>query len=221
MSRIFLALCLCAVLSSDAHTLPISYLTLVPDAEYLHLELTLNPFELNSFSDFDTNRDGWIDSNELVSSEKKLTRQILGALTLRVDGKCVAAEIAGVESDSDRHLTLRAQYRVDARRVKLAIESRLSSITGMSHQTQVTFLRDGQEQLAQLDAHWAIADFAPPQLAEAAVSPSEVESRVNILPLLGLAFLVWAFLTGLLLLLIRRQMRRSQHSEKLETVVTL
>ena len=30
---------------AGAHTLPISYLSVVPDADYLHLELLLNPFE--------------------------------------------------------------------------------------------------------------------------------------------------------------------------------
>jgi hypothetical protein len=43
MSSLVMALLFLSALVARAHTLPISYLTVVPDSEYAHLELTLNP----------------------------------------------------------------------------------------------------------------------------------------------------------------------------------
>ena len=49
-----------------AHTLPISYLRLVPEADYLHLELIFNPFELALMSEVDDNKDAELDLGELA-----------------------------------------------------------------------------------------------------------------------------------------------------------
>jgi len=119
-----------AVLPVAAHTLPISYVFMVTDKDYVHLELSFNPFELASFTEFDTNKNGRLDPEELASSQAKLTRQILDHLLLSADGKPVAAETAGIAPDADsHHATLRVHYRVDASRAALTLESTLQDIT--------------------------------------------------------------------------------------------
>ena len=52
-------------LGAGAHTLPISYLHFIPDADYLHLELVFNPFELTFMSEVDENKDGELSPAEL------------------------------------------------------------------------------------------------------------------------------------------------------------
>ncbi|MBU6400558.1 MAG: hypothetical protein KGS61_09585 [Verrucomicrobia bacterium] len=170
--RPLFALCLLAVwasrLMAQAHTLPISYLTVVPDKDYLHLELVLNPFELNFFSEIDTNHNHRLDPPELAGPGKDLTRRLVNCLVVRVDGKVVRAETAGVVPDLDsHHITLRAHYRVDARRARVAIESRLNAVTSGSHITQVRFGKPGHIQSAQLDLQSAAVTFKPfePQTA--------------------------------------------------------
>lgn len=144
-----------------AHTLPISYLFVVTDADYVHLELSFNPFELSSFAEYDTNHDARLDAGELAAVEPQLCRQLLDHLTLRVDDEVVATETSGLSPEGDtHHATLRAHYRVDARHAKLTVSSSLAEITSRSHLTQLNFLRDGKRELAQLDAQSHTANFA-------------------------------------------------------------
>ncbi len=153
-------------LRAPAHTLPISYVFVVTDQDYVHLELSFNPFELASFSEFDTNKNGRLDPEELISAQEKLTRQILDHLTLSADGKPAVAETAGIAPDADtHHATLRAHYPVAASRAALTLESTLQDITSSSHLSQVNFLRDGKPQLAQLDSQSRKVTFGAPALA--------------------------------------------------------
>ena len=157
-----------------AHTLPISYVFVVADQDYVHLELSFNPFELTSFTGFDTNHNGRLDPEELGSTQEKLTHLILEHLVLSANGKPVAAETAGIAPDADsHHATLRAHYRVDARRAGLTLESSLQAITSSSHLTQVNFLRDGKPQLAQLDSQSRKVTFAAPTRAVAVSAPPD------------------------------------------------
>jgi hypothetical protein len=157
---ILLALWLWAA-TAGGHTLPISYLLLVPDADYLHLELTLNPFELNSLAGLDPGQEIRLGGDQPGSKPSGLSRQILDCLEVRVDGQRVQAEVAGLGADPDsHHLTLRAHYRVDARSAPIAVESKLTSVMGISHLTQVICLRAGREQLAQLTGPSAAVVFA-------------------------------------------------------------
>ena len=150
-------------LRATAHTLPISYVFMVTDKDYVHLELSFNPFELASFSEFDANKNGRLDPDELASVQEKLTRQILYHLVLSANGKPVVAETAGISPDADsHHATLRAHYRVDASRAALTLDSTLQDITSSSHLSQVNFLRDGKPQLAQLDSQSHKVAFAAP-----------------------------------------------------------
>ncbi len=150
-------------LRAPAHTLPISYVFVVTDKDYVHLELSFNPFELASFADLDANKNGRLDPEELALSQEKLSRQILDHLVLSADGKPVTAETAGIVPDGDtHHATLRAHYQVDASRAALTLESTLQEITSSSHLSQVNFLRDGKPQLAQLDSQSHQVSFTAP-----------------------------------------------------------
>jgi hypothetical protein len=155
-------------LRATAHTLPISYVFLVTDKDYVHLELSFNPFELAGFTEFDADQNSRLDPEELTGSQDKLTHQILDHLLLSADGKSVAAETAGIAPDADsHHATLRAHYRVDASRARLTLESSLQDITSRSHLSQVNFLRDGKPQLAQLDSQSRTVTFTVPAQATA------------------------------------------------------
>ncbi|MEK7675347.1 MAG: hypothetical protein AAB676_05890 [Verrucomicrobiota bacterium] len=174
-----------------AHTLPISYLTVVPDEEYVHLELVLNPFELSFFSEIDRNKNARLDPAEIENREANLCGRILDCLKLRVNGTLVPAEIAGFTPDLDsHHATLRAHYRVDARRLPLAIESKLAALTSGSHLTQVTCRRGERIQIARLDTQSATATFEPVAQAASALAPSS-EARTKVRPFKKL-FLLFA-----------------------------
>lgn len=149
-------------LRATAHTLPISYLFIVTDADYVHLELSFNPFELATFSEFDTNKNARLDPAEVESQGDKITHLLLENLTLLVDGKKLPAETSGIAPDADsHHATLRAHYRVKTRDATISIESNLQKITGSSHLTQVKCLRDGKQALAQMDSRLPKATFDP------------------------------------------------------------
>ena len=152
----------CLATSAGAHTLPISFLTLVPDADYLHLELSFNPFELTFYAELDRNHNGRVEPSEWDVAQTNVARRLLNCLTVRVAGNAMIAEVAGITPDLDsHHVTLRAHYRVDARNVPVAIESSLINLTSGSHVTQATFGKEGRQQRARLDAQAAIARFEP------------------------------------------------------------
>lgn len=145
-----------------AHTLPISYLTIVPDSNYLHLELVLNPFELNFFNELDSDQDGRLGPAELRSADRAMTDRLLGCLSLRVKGAPVAAEVAGINPDLDtHHVTLRAHYPVDVTLLPLTVESRLAAVTSGSHITQVTYGLGEGRKAARLDMQSPQITFDP------------------------------------------------------------
>ena len=124
--------------TARAHTLPISTLTLVPDESYLHLELTLNPFELTFFGELDGNRDGRLDPGEWTGHGENIAWRLLEALKLRVNNRPVTADIAGLsQSYESHHIAVRAHFAVDARRARVSLESQLAALTSGSHITQV------------------------------------------------------------------------------------
>ena len=154
--------CASSLLPGSGHTLPISFLRIVPDADFLHLELTFNPFELTFATELDQNKNGRIDPKEWEEQQGIVTQRILDCLKIEVDGKRVKADVSGVTPDMDsHHATLRAHYPVDARAWPVRVESALGSITSGSHLTQVTFGSEGRLQYAQLDAQSTVATFEP------------------------------------------------------------
>lgn len=192
-----------------AHTLPISYLFVVADAEYVHLELSFNPFELSEFSELDTNHNARLDAEEFAATQSRITRRLLDHLKLKVNGHLVPVESAGLSPDGDtHHATLRAHFKTDARHATLAIESTLQQVTSSSHLTQVNFLRAGRRGLAQLDARAGTATFVQP--ADARCDPALPGLCVNCRPVSGRGgTLSLAVVFGLVLLLI---LQRARHS---------
>ena len=149
-------------LTAAAHTLPISYLRLVPEADYLHLELVFNPFELTLMPEVDENKDAELDLAELAAHGQAVADRVVAALKLSAGQTALRPETAGMDPDlSGHHVRLRAHYKVDARRVPLTVETDLPALTSASHLTQVTYVNGGQPQLAQLDPHSRKATFQP------------------------------------------------------------
>jgi hypothetical protein len=144
----FFALC------AGAHTLPVSYLRMVANPDYLHIELIFNPFELTFVNEVDENKDGELDPGELKKHGQLVAKRVSTALKVTVDGKIISAETVGMDPDmSGHHVRLRAHYKIDARLLPVTLVSELGSITSSSHLVQVTFLRGEVRQLAQLDSH--------------------------------------------------------------------
>lgn len=154
----------------EAHTLPISYLTLVPDENYLHLELSLNPFELTSVPGLEgAGRDGQFLLPAGSEQEEKCARAILATLIVRVGGRVVAPETAGLtRSFETHHLALRAHYPADARTSAVSVESKLAGITSGAHLTQVTFGSGDVARAARLDLQANTVTFEPVRGAAAA-----------------------------------------------------
>ncbi len=183
--------------SAGAHTLPISYLTVVPDADYLHLELTFNPFELTFFSELDRNQDGRLGTTEWETQQAQVTQRLVDCLKLRVDDTLIAAETSGITPDLDsHHATLRAHYPVDARRAAVTLESSLVALTSGSHFSQVTFGREGRTQTARLDQQSSRVTFAPFEEPPAAGVTRDTRGALKSIGLLGL-LLVGAVALGL------------------------
>ncbi len=192
-------LLLLLAMPAAAHTLPVSFLHLVPDADYLHLELTLNPFELTFFSELDANKDGRLDPGEWSGQGEKIAWRILEALKLRVNNRLLVAEIAGLtQSYESHHITVRAHFAIDARRAKVSLESELAALTSGSHITQVNFGRGERVQAARLDMQSNKVTFEPLDTGQAVGSTSIGEApkaftafKTNdtaVLALLGLLF---------------------------------
>lgn len=187
-------LILLSTFSSNAHTLPISDLILVADEDYLHLELSLNPSELNFPSDFAASKDD--------AKEEIIARIILDHISVAVGTKCLVAETAGiVRSGESHHLELRAHYPLAATSGILQIESLLCDLMGASHFTQVTFRKGEEMRLAQLDNQRRTASFGTlGQNVKSSLEASsetrtkQPQSTLVFLPLLLLALLPMALL---------------------------
>ncbi len=161
---LLVAVLLTRTLPACAHTLPVSYLLLVADADYVHLELTFNPFELPEFVEADTNRNRRLDAAELQARAEALSRTILQHLSLRVGERDVPAESAGLSADpNSHHVTFRAHYRISTAGAVISIQSRLPEMFSSAHLTQVKCLREGRAAFAQLDTRSPAASFPAPQ----------------------------------------------------------
>jgi hypothetical protein len=189
-----------SMFSARAHTLPVSYLRLAADPDYLHLEFVCNPFELTFLPEVDDNRDAELSPAELSAHGPGIADRVVTAFQIAVAGRPVRAETAGVDPEMDgHHVRVRAHYRVDARHAPLRLESDLISITSASHLTQVTYLNDRRVQRAQLDSRSREVTFAPPSPRAIPGPPTRPAVAIaNIWPLLTVLALFGAG-AGLLL----------------------
>ncbi|MEX2091703.1 MAG: hypothetical protein WD971_03450 [Pirellulales bacterium] len=153
-SKILLACAVvCAAGRAAAHDLPISGMQVVADEQYLHVELMLNSGELIFVRELDRNKDGRLEVAEVNEQGDEVARRIVDCLTLQTGGRKIEPDVVGVVPDvSTHHLTVRAHYPIDARRIPISVESRLWEITRGAHSTQVTFRALENSQVARLDA---------------------------------------------------------------------
>ncbi len=194
--------------AANAHTLPISYLRVVPDADYLHLELVFNPFELSFMSEVDTNKDAELSPPELEARGEMVAQRVTGAFTITVGGTVLKPETTGMDPDlSGHHVRLRAHYKVDARRVPLTVDSDLISLTSGSHLTQVTYVSEGANQMAQLDSQSRRVTFEPPVQTKESENRAPPSREKSVFSLFLLFFAIFALLAvgAGVLLYVRRQ----------------
>lgn len=196
-----------------AHTLPISYLTIVPDTDYIHLELVLNPFELSFFSELDHNGNRRLEAAELSAHEAAVVQRLTGALELQLAARTLPAVAAGVTVDLEsHHISLRAHYKGDATAGPVSIRSRLIEITSGSHLTQVVYAHAGGRLAAQLDTHSRLATFGaaplPKPVTAAAPRINSVAAWI-ILVMLGIPVTLLAVAAAWL---IGRSIRHSHQS---------
>lgn len=159
----FLAVLLMVCFTAGAHTLPISYLRLVADREYLHLELIFNPFELTFVSEVDDDKDGELSVGEIKKHGERIATRISRSLRILMAGKVVTPENAGMDPDmSGHHVRLRVHYKADAREAPIALISEMQSITSASHLTQVSFSNGRLVQLGQMDSRSVKVAFNNP-----------------------------------------------------------
>lgn len=161
LTALLTAAFLLTVPPASAHDIPVSHLHLLPGPEYVHLELVMNPFELQFFRELDTNHDHRLDRAELDGRGEHVARRILDYLHVRIGSDTLSAVVAGVTADSDHHVRLRAHYRADARRQHVIVASRLAALTSGSHVTEVSFGRGAAIQRARLHGRSATARFEP------------------------------------------------------------
>ena len=168
----FLCICawLCHCATGAGHTLPISYLTVVPDTNYVHVELVLNPYELSFFAEIDANHNRILDREEMDRFRQVGTELLLGAIEIRVEGRMIRADAAGADlALGSHHVALRAHYPVDARRLPLKVVCRLAQITSGGHVTVVNYVNRGGKQTVLLERAGAEASFDPNTAHEGAV----------------------------------------------------
>jgi hypothetical protein len=181
--------------AAAAHTLPVSYLRLVTDADYVHFELIFNPFELSFLAEVDDNHDAELSPAELARHGQKLADRVVGAFQLSVGGEPLHPETAGIDPDlNGHHVRMRAHYKVDARQLPLTLESDLIDITSASHLVQVTYGNGTARQMAQLDSLSRKVTFTPLGQQSAApapvVPPKPPAVGVLLMPLTATALLV-------------------------------
>jgi len=198
----------CFAPPAAAHTLPISYLRLVVQADYLHMELVFNPFELTFMRELDENKDAELDPNELAAHGQALAERVAAAIKLTAGDIPLRPETTGMDPDlNGHHVRLRAHYKVDARRLPLTVESDLAALTSSSHLTQVTYLNGSRQQLAQLDSRSRKVTFQPPAEPEAAGARVGLGRRTA----LGLELLAAAVLVAALGAALRWRLRKHRN----------
>lgn len=160
------AVCLLAlaglVTGVSAHTLPISYLTVVPDTTHVHVEFVVNPYELQFFSQVDKNHNNVLDPKELAPFERLAREYLVSLIKLHVGGKVVAADVAGASlAPGTHHVVIRVHYPVDARNVPLAIGCNLWSVLRNSDVIIVKYINHGRTQSRLVDSSKKLVTFDP------------------------------------------------------------
>lgn len=147
---------------AQAHDIPISELSMVPDASQVHIELRLNIFELKFASEIDNNKNRRIEKEEFEGNQKAIKQRILESLELKSDGEVVNVQASAIRLDDSHHIIFRAHYPINAYKQSLKLVSELQSLTNQSHVTLVNFGNaEDNKQLAKLDNRLHSATFSP------------------------------------------------------------
>jgi hypothetical protein len=147
--------------SLRAHTIPVSYLTVVPSEDYIHVELRLNSFELSFFAEIDTNRNRRLDPPELERHEEQIAATVFERVELEAGGRRIEPEVLGITTAADHHLTLRGQYPADVRGRRLIVRCNLVGVTHAGHVTVIKYGAGDQIQSALLEGGESEAEFGP------------------------------------------------------------
>lgn len=173
-----------------AHTIPVSEIYIVPDRAEVHLELTINSFELSFLSEIDENHNGFIDESEMESYRSKIKKRLLSVISVQMDDKTVEAEAAGLILNSrNHHLTLRAHYPKEWEYETLKLTSNIEQITSKSQITQVTYGNAPHTQKARLESDTNVATFGKRQNNHKGLWAS-------IFGMQSIVLLIWVLLLG-------------------------
>lgn len=145
-----------------AHTIPISVIHILPDKKEVHLQLTINSFELNFLSELDQNHNGYIDLKELNAKRSLLEMRLLSTLKISMDGRDIQAGSMGILLDEqNHHLTFRVHYPKKENFESLKLVSNIEQITSKSQITQITYGAGRHQQKARLQGGVNTAIFGP------------------------------------------------------------
>lgn len=140
--------------------MPLSEVRIVADQQRLHLEIMLNAWELQFFSELDADKNGEISRQELADRAEEIARLIIDHIHVQVDDQLVVADVTGiVPVYNTHHLSFRAHYAVDATSADVKVSTELASITHAGHVVDIVFQRPHTKQQARLVNPDAIAHF--------------------------------------------------------------
>lgn len=150
----------CLNISVYAHDIPISTIHIIPDQNEVHLQLTMNSFELTFLSEVDQDHNGYMDGNELDAKRALIKKRLLSTLTIMMDGTTIHAGSAGIQlNELNHHLVLKVHYPKEREYESLKLISDIEGITSKSQITQVTYGKSGHHQKALLQAGSNTATF--------------------------------------------------------------
>jgi hypothetical protein len=147
---------------ANAHMLPISYLTVVPDTTHVHVEFVVNPYELQFFSQVDKNHNNVLDPEELGAFERLAKAYLVNLIEVEVGGKLIQADVAGANlAVGTHHVVIRAHYPVDARDVPISIHCNLWGVLRNSDVIIVKYINKGRTQSRLVDSSKKLVTFDP------------------------------------------------------------
>jgi hypothetical protein len=148
--------------AANAHMLPISYLTVVPDKTHVHVEFVVNPYELQFFSEVDKNHNNVLDPEELGAFERLAKAYLANLIEIQVGGKLIKADVAGANlAVGTHHVVIRAHYPVDARDVPISIHCNLWGVLRTSDVIIIKYINKGRTQSRLLESGKKVVTFDP------------------------------------------------------------
>lgn len=166
---------------AEAHDIHISELRIIHDDSIIHLELTMNAFELGFLGEIDISNNGVIDWNQFSENKDIVIQKLRESLMVELNGKLLTTDKTGLTVDDTHHLIFREHFRLTESEYTgtLKITSKLREFTSRSHITRVTFDIPEKQQNAQLEGHRNSVEF---DLVQNQSSPAEASFQEEINP---------------------------------------